>query len=131
MQSARVSNRVSIPVRQRSYSLLSIKGRYTAAICYASRLQLRFVGNGDVSHLDDPNDYSNVASTIDLPEGSSIEAGRAETAEICIPIPTVSARHALFATENDECVKVTDLGSTNGTFIDGQKVRAIHYISYC
>lgn len=44
--------------------------------------------------------------------------GRAEFAELCLTSKHVSRRHALI-TKSDTEVKILDLGSTNGTFVNG------------
>ena len=47
--------------------------------------------------------------------------GRAATADIRLPSPTVSRRHALLIDTGDS-VEVLDLGSVNGVHVDGQRV---------
>ena len=66
---------------------------------------------------------NNEVSVIELGEGS-YEIGReAETAEICLPIPTVSGRHALLRLDaGSDTLYLTDLGSTNGTYINGKEI---------
>ncbi len=60
--------------------------------------------------------------TIQLVQGA-FEVGREpETAEICLPIPTVSGRHALLRLDEKFVLSVTDLGSTNGTYINGKEL---------
>ena len=54
---------------------------------------------------------------IPLPEGL-YEVGREQPAELVLPVPTVSARHARL-TVGPSAVAVADLGSTNGTYLDG------------
>jgi len=58
---------------------------------------------------------------IDLQPGRTIVVGRAVTSDIPIYDPTISRRHAeLILT--DSGVKVTDVGSSNGTFLNGARV---------
>src|SRR5438132_2492664 len=58
---------------------------------------------------------------IDLQPGRTIVVGRAVTSDIPIYDPTISRRHAeLILTDGG--VKVTDLGSSNGTFLNGARV---------
>jgi adenylate cyclase len=59
--------------------------------------------------------------TIDLPEGRAIVVGRAVTSDLPIYDPTVSRRHAE-VTLNDGTVSVKDLGSSNGTYINGTQI---------
>ena len=57
-----------------------------------------------------------------LPEGES-RVGRNPDSPISIPDRSVSREHALLARRGDE-VTVTDLGSRNGTAVNGQRLRA-------
>jgi Domain of unknown function (DUF4388)/FHA domain len=56
-----------------------------------------------------------------LRAGQILFAGRSSSTDIFLDENLVSRRHAKFAWMNDE-VKVQDLGSTNGTFVNGRKV---------
>ncbi|MGH7519641.1 MAG: adenylate/guanylate cyclase domain-containing protein [Gemmatimonadales bacterium] len=59
--------------------------------------------------------------SIDLQLGRKLVVGRAVTSDVPIYDPTISRRHAeIVLTENG--VRVTDLGSSNGTFLNGAKV---------
>ena len=66
--------------------------------------------------LDDPQ-----RAALELPEGEST-LGRRPTNDIQMNHETVSGRHASFSVAND-CIRVTDLESTNGTFVNGQMIR--------
>ena len=58
---------------------------------------------------------------IDLQLGRKLVVGRAVTSDVPIYDPTISRRHAeIVLTENG--VRVTDLGSSNGTFLNGAKI---------
>jgi len=54
-------------------------------------------------------------------EDGKYVVGRDDRAEIIIPNPTVSTRHAEIAVNGDE-VTVSDLGSSNGSFINGTRL---------
>ena len=54
------------------------------------------------------------------PAGAKI--GRTAPADIVIPHKSVSRQHCMIGIANDELL-VTDLNSTNGTFIDGERIR--------
>ena len=56
-----------------------------------------------------------------LRPGQILFAGRSSSTDIFIDENLVSRRHAKFAWVGDE-VKVQDLGSTNGTFVNGRRV---------
>ncbi|HBP22217.1 MAG TPA: hypothetical protein DEA08_31100 [Planctomycetes bacterium] len=51
--------------------------------------------------------------------GDTIRAGRAEDLELTVPDRLVSALHLRLSCEAEGELQVADLGSTNGTFIDG------------
>ncbi len=59
--------------------------------------------------------------SVDLPLGRVLVVGRAVTSDVPIYDPTISRRHAE-VTETDGGVKVKDLGSSNGTFVNGTRV---------
>lgn len=59
--------------------------------------------------------------SFDLREGASLVVGRAPTSDIPIFDPTISRRHAEVQVD-DLGVHVRDLGSSNGTFLNGTKV---------
>jgi pSer/pThr/pTyr-binding forkhead associated (FHA) protein len=49
--------------------------------------------------------------------------GRAARADFVVDAPLVSRLHCRLSMDNDNCLGVEDLGSTNGTFVNGRKVR--------
>ncbi|MDB4908672.1 MAG: adenylyl cyclase class-3/4/guanylyl cyclase [Gemmatimonadetes bacterium] len=57
----------------------------------------------------------------DLRTGAPLVVGRAPTSDIPVFDPTISRRHAEVVV-NDEGVHVRDLGSSNGTFLNGAKI---------
>ncbi|HEX4633966.1 MAG TPA: adenylate/guanylate cyclase domain-containing protein [Gemmatimonadales bacterium] len=59
--------------------------------------------------------------SIDLGAGKTLVVGRAVTSDIPIYDPTISRRHAEI-TLTDAGVRIKDLGSSNGTFLNGAKV---------
>jgi diguanylate cyclase (GGDEF)-like protein len=64
-----------------------------------------------------------LGSRIRLSRGASIEIGRDPEAEVCISeVLSVSRRHARLEYRGDH-VALTDLGSTNGTYLNGQLIK--------
>src|SRR5437016_73361 len=59
--------------------------------------------------------------SIDLQPGRTIVVGRAVTSDVPIYDPTISRRHAEVAL-TDGGVKVKDVGSSNGTFLNGARI---------
>lgn len=55
------------------------------------------------------------------PLGAVTTIGRAETCDICLPDPSVSRRHAEIRKIGSTFV-LTDLGSTNGTMVNGARI---------
>ncbi|MBA3521034.1 MAG: FHA domain-containing protein [Gemmatimonadales bacterium] len=61
--------------------------------------------------------------SFELPPGRSLVVGRGMTSDIAIYDPTISRRHAELSVGPDS-VEVKDLGSSNGTCINGSRVQA-------
>ena len=61
--------------------------------------------------------------TFELKSGTPMVVGRAPTSDIPVFDPTISRRHAEVTT-NEKGVHVRDLGSSNGTFHNGQRVES-------
>ena len=61
--------------------------------------------------------------SFELPQGKSLVVGRGVSSDIAIYDPTISRRHAELTVESDG-VQVKDLGSSNGTCINGNRVKA-------
>ena len=59
--------------------------------------------------------------SFDLKSGVAQVIGRALTSDIPVFDPTISRRHAALTTD-DAGVEVRDLGSSNGTFVNGAKI---------
>jgi len=66
--------------------------------------------------------------TVDL-QGATIVVGRHPTCDIRVPDDTVSRRHAQIVADADGYV-VEDLGSRNGTFLNGRKVTGPERLSH-
>ncbi|PIN24920.1 Zeaxanthin epoxidase [Handroanthus impetiginosus] len=86
--------------------------------------------NGSVRWLLEPigdGDSRHIGYKIAIPGAFEIFSdvvtiGRVpEKADIVIPVPTVSAMHARIE-KTEECLLITDLDSTNGTFIDERRL---------
>lgn len=87
----------------------------------SAKLVLLPTGDRSLDHLG-PQAVADVG-VIELSAGV-FEVGRSPPADIVISIPTVSGRHAMVSVDEEtKIVKVTDLGSTNGTFINGLELR--------
>ncbi len=56
-------------------------------------------------------------------DGASIDVGRDPDVHLVLPAPNVSNEHCRLAAQGGKVV-LTDLGSTNGTFVNGVRVRA-------
>jgi transcriptional regulator with GAF, ATPase, and Fis domain len=65
--------------------------------------------------------WSEGSFVFDLPAKARLRVGRAEDADIRIDHDSVSRAHALI--EVDDEIRVQDLGSSNGTFVDGKRLQ--------
>ncbi len=61
------------------------------------------------------------AQTVKLPYNCSIKIGRSDENDIVLKIPFISARHFSLKSE-DGIIRVEDLGSTNGLFLNGKRI---------
>ncbi len=59
-----------------------------------------------------------------LQGGALIKIGRAPDNDIVVNHPQVSRHHAVLE-RTGTTIKITDLGSTNGTMVNGQRVSAV------
>jgi len=106
---------------------ISVSAPRRSVLCLASRLVLQPVGDGSTAHIEG-NAEVEPSPVLVLPEGIH-EVGRLDTADIVVPLPTVSGRHAMIRIEDDKKVFVTDLGSTNGTTIDSMELDPMKSVS--
>ncbi len=58
-----------------------------------------------------------------LPVGEVLTVGRDPAADLPIPEPSVSRRHAEVRAQSDKGVELRDLGSRNGTWLNGKRVQ--------
>lgn len=98
-------------------------------LCVSNKLVLTPTGSGKTDHI---GEAVSLPGTIVLKEGL-FEIGRTSPADIVVPIPTVSTRHAVVRVTDASgaaagSVQVTDLGSTNGTFVDGKELKAMEAV---
>src|SRR5439155_13043292 len=61
--------------------------------------------------------------SFDLKMHAPLIVGRAPTCDVSVPDPTISRRHAELVVDDDQ-VTLRDLGSSNGTFVNGRKIAA-------
>jgi len=61
----------------------------------------------------------------ELRRGASLTVGRALTSDVPLLDPTVSRRHASLVAD-DSGIELSDLGSSNGTFVNGERVERAH-----
>lgn len=99
-------------------------------LCFAKKLVLVPNGDGDTAHMGSDVQVPEVGS-YELQEGVFALGREQEQADIIIPLPTVSSRHAMVKVEEGNAVWVTDLGSTNGTYVDGVEIEPMVAVRCC
>lgn len=92
----------------------------------AQALKLVPCGDGTKDHLPEgtrvPGSLAKTEIRLPSRAGGVVVVGREKPADVCLPIGTVSAAHARFECDEDGRVFVSDLGSRNGTEVDGRPV---------
>ena len=63
-----------------------------------------------------------------LRSGGALRVGRDDANDIVIDDPSVSRLHAIFSSAENG-IAVTDLSSTNGTFVNGERVNGVHALN--
>jgi len=79
------------------------------------------IGSGTSDHLDTKEAPG--PAEIVLPDSGTMTLGRAKDNTVVIDVSTVSSKHASI-TVAASGVKISDVGSTNGTFVDSLQVTA-------
>jgi adenylate cyclase len=70
-------------------------------------------------------DHGEKGQTWDLTKKESYRIGRSPNNDICLPYSWVSRKHALLQLESDGRFHIIDLGSSNGTKLNSQRVQGI------
>jgi pSer/pThr/pTyr-binding forkhead associated (FHA) protein len=65
----------------------------------------------------------------EVPTGGEVLAGRSTDCAIFLGDRLCSRRHALFSRAQDGSVRVRDLGSENGTYVNGVRIQAEHRLA--
>ena len=88
---------------------------------FAARWLLKNCGPKTIEHLGEDVE---IPGDFEL-KGPRVVVGRqaSESVSLEIAVPTVSGAHAMLEV-SDDAVMVTDLSSTNGTFIEGEELQA-------
>lgn len=64
-----------------------------------------------------------------LKEKKQVTIGRSEDADIHLPQFTITRQHATIRQKEDDTYVITDLGSKNGTFVNGERIRGERVIT--
>src|SRR6187551_2346308 len=66
---------------------------------------------------------------IDLPDGVDVTFGRSRGATVHVESEKVSRMHARVRRTGDDSIEVEDLGSRNGTRVNGEKIDGIRKVA--
>ena len=61
-------------------------------------------------------------ASIDLQPETPVVIGRSDQCDVVLPNPQISGRHAKLTLLENGCVRVEDLGSLNGTYVNGRRI---------
>lgn len=115
MFKANVMQRVTLQPRPQGIALRARQGR----LSISNKLVLVPTGDGTTGHL---TQKAELPTKIELLPGKQYQLGR-EGTDLVINIPTVSGKHASLAVAEDLKVTITDLGSTNGTYVNNDMLQ--------
>lgn len=76
------------------------------------RVRLHVVHGGEIED----------GEVVDLPALPAVRLGRSQGADVTLPVMTVSRLHAVVRWGDDGGIVVADLGSSNGTFVNGKRL---------
>ncbi|EFJ13131.1 hypothetical protein SELMODRAFT_446441 [Selaginella moellendorffii] len=93
--------------------------RLLAAAAVDTKWLLEPIGDGDCRHI---GEEVPLPSAFELSTDAATVGRVADKADIVIPVGTVSGLHARLE-KRDSMLMVTDLDSTNGTFVNNRRVR--------
>jgi len=91
---------------------VDLKTAKRSAVKSAGKLLLKVVTTGNIDRLSVGELF---------PVEMSLSLGRSETNDVVIAAPIVSAEHAMISVKKGNHI-ITDLGSTNGTFVNGKRI---------
>lgn len=120
-----LSARVSVAGRRvgaGSSGVVRIAPRARSVSVFAAEWILRNTGPKSIEHLGD--DDATIPGDLVLSDARMVVGRQAsDSVSLEVPVPTVSGAHAMLEV-SDAKVMVTDLSSTNGTFIEGEELQA-------
>lgn len=93
--------------------------KYSGLVQAAVKWVLEPAGDGDSSHLDE---VVPPPSEVQLDKDVVVIGRSPERVDVVLPVATVSGRHAQIENRSGE-IFVTDLKSTNGTYVDDKQLR--------
>lgn len=63
-----------------------------------------------------------ISKTVTLNEGERLTVGRTKESDLSLDDPSVSKMHASLLLDSEGMLVLSDTGSTNGTFVDGERI---------
>lgn len=103
----------------RKFGAIHCSATYSSSASIVEKWVLDPIGDGDTRHIGFKTGMPNAFEIA----SNAVTVGRTpERADVVIPVPTVSGVHARIQ-KTEESLLITDLDSTNGTFIDEKRLR--------
>ncbi|HSD88656.1 MAG TPA: sigma 54-interacting transcriptional regulator [Kofleriaceae bacterium] len=78
--------------------------------------------------IDYVDDAERASQVVDLPDGVDVTFGRSASATVTVEHDSVSRIHARIRRNSDQ-IEVEDLGSRNGTWVNGERILALQRVS--
>lgn len=117
---------VAFTFRQEPEKVVAAAESFNPHFSYSSLPVQPLAGDATVQWNEPPP--RNATSVLRVVQKNVLRIGRAADNDICLDAPSVSRYHAQLEYANGSQPVITDLGSTNGTFINGEILRSAYQL---
>jgi ABC-type multidrug transport system ATPase subunit len=114
---------------------VSLNNSDKVQLCGNSGIEIRLTPSGAEEHpnsaeylepeYDESTSYSNIMEK--FKNKSEITVGRSSTCDVVLDYSFISREHATIRRRDNDTFLITDLGSLNGTFVNGKKIKKAEF----